>query len=210
MTATVRIVNYARGPYFVGETRHDSAPGPEAKYLPGDRVGTDGAVVERAVPKRLHGVLDLMNRTGMGFSPRGVPLYLFHPFDVSYPPFLVACKEPKVVNRLATVVFEHWKDRWPRGGLVALHGAVGDVEVERRLLGETYAGGPTANVDVDVGVAFPATLTTHKSVPWHRAFNIDPVGTEDVDDIFAWRRVDARTTQFMIAIADVAAWVPPE
>jgi exoribonuclease R len=113
------------------------------------------------------------------------------------------------VNRLATVAFEHWKDRWPRGGLVALHAPVGTVEVERRLLTETYAG-PGGPPIADAPVAFPATLTTHKSVPWTRAFNIDPAGTEDVDDIFAWRRVDARTTQFMIAIADVAAWVPPD
>jgi hypothetical protein len=207
MTSVVRIVNYRKGPYFVGETRHDSAPSPDLKHLPGDRVDGAGAIVERATGVRLHGVLDLMNRTGMGFSPRGVPLYLFHPFDASYPPFLVASKEPKTDNRLATVAFEHWKDRWPRGGLVALHAPVGTVEVERRLLAETYSG---TGALPDVPVAFPATLTTHKSVPWLRVFNIDPAGTEDVDDIFAWRRVDVRTTQFMIAIADVAAWVPPD
>jgi hypothetical protein len=42
---------------------------------------------------------------------------------------------------------------------------------------------------------------------WDCVFNIDPEGCVDVDDVFAWRVRDG-VTEFAIAIADVAAWVP--
>jgi len=106
---------------------------------------------------------------------------------------------------LATVQYEHWDTgRWPRGGIVHVLGCVGDTALERKLLQETY-GVSAATLDTEV--PFPAVISDHEIVTWDRAFNVDPQGTEDVDDIFAWRHIDG-DTHFMIAIADVAAWVP--
>jgi exoribonuclease R len=208
MNRRLIIKNYLRGPYAIGSEKITEPPPPENKWLPGDLINAEGKTVERSlVPlRRIHGVLDLLNRTGQGFSPRGVPLFLFYPLDQSLPPFLVSYKDHSPTNLLVSIQYEHWSSgRWPRGGIVAVHGPVGNANLERKLLCETYNVSAGATIDSDV--PFPACVRDHESLLWDHAFNIDPEGTEDVDDIFAWRRVD-EATYFMIAIADVAAWVP--
>lgn len=204
-----------RGPYSLGSETFQEPPPPENRWLPGDAIDADGNVVARMRPSPIHGVLDLLNRTGQGFSPRGVPLYLCYPLNPAYPPFLVAYKERAgSANLLVTIQFEHWDSgRWPRGGLVRVHcaldGSAGQVDIERKLLCDIY--GVPNDIVADVEVAFPPVLQTeeYEAVTWDHAFNVDPASTEDVDDIFAWR-TDSDATHFMIAIADVAAWVPPE
>lgn len=209
---TFRTKNYLHGPYKLGEESFIGPVPPERRMFPGDRVDAEGRVVERVPVAPLHGVLDLLNRTGQGFTPRGVPLYLFYPLDPAWPPFYVSYKERGTANLLVTVRFEHWDSgRWPRAGLAKIHcaldGSFGQVEMERRLLYDVY-GVPKETMP-DVDAPFPPTgLESYETVEWTHAFNVDPEGTEDVDDIFAWRTVGS-ATHFMIAIADVAAWVPP-
>lgn len=202
-----RVKNYLRGPYELGSEKFAAPPAPDNHWLPGDLIMEDGRV-SRVRPPPLHGVLDLLNRTGQGFSPRGVPLYLFYPLDPAWPPFLIAFKERGTANLLATVQYEHWDSgRWPRGGILRTHGPVGDTALERKLLYETY--NVSAEPVKDTLVPFPAAVHDHACVDWEAAFNVDPACTEDVDDIFAWRSVED-TTHFMIAIADVSAWVPAD
>lgn len=204
-----RVKNYLRGPYELGSEKFAAPPAPENRWLPGDIVAADDrAVGSRARPPPLHGVLDLLNRTGQGFSPRGVPLYLFYPLDPAWPPFLVAYKERGAANLLVTIQFEHWDSgRWPRGGILRTYGTVGDTGLERKLLYETYS--VSSEPVKDTTVPFPPAVHDHTQMDWEAAFNVDPDSTEDVDDIFAWRSVE-ETTYFMIAIADVSAWVPAD
>ena len=134
----LHIKNYLRGPYSIGSEKYDSPPPVEYKWLPGDVLDAGFKTVSRNV-RPLHGILDLTNRTGQGFTTRGVPLYLFYPLDPAWPPFLVSYKERKSENLLATIQYEHWNSgRWPRGGILKIHGSVGNIELERRLLCDTY------------------------------------------------------------------------
>jgi exoribonuclease R len=48
----------------------------------------------------------------------------------------------------------------------------------------------------------------HETAAWDSVFNIDPEGCKDVDDVFAWRLLEDGKTEFAIAIADVASFVP--
>jgi exoribonuclease R len=202
----VKIKDYLRGPYFIGSERFTTRVPNERRILNGDIIEGE-KVVERKIKKPIVGIIDTLNRTGQGFTLRGAPLYLFYPLDKSWPPFYVSYKEQSKVNLLATIQYEHWDSgAWPRGGIRKVHGPVGDTKLERELLIQTY---DIENKIIDtVSTPFPPCLSEFNYVKWDAAFNIDPFGCEDIDDIFAWRHCDDGTTEFMIAIADVSAWVP--
>jgi len=201
----VHIQNWLKGPYSLiletGATVTKDEPVTH-KWLPGDNVNEGGTVVKRQVVQNLVGIVNFVNRTGYGFSPRGVALYMFHPFREDYPPFLVASKTKYTQNYIATVSFEHWEDKWPRGGIQKLLGPVGSKEIEAAALRMMV------NVKGDDGILLDTShIINYDDSSWDCVFNIDPDGCVDVDDVFAWRMRDG-VTEFAIAIADVAAWVP--
>jgi len=138
----------------------------------------------------------------MGRSNNGVPLYLFHPYDAGYPPFVVGSKEKPEGNWICTVEFVSWADTWPRGAIQERLGSVGDPAVERAA----YIRAATVGKLVEEGSVLP-DLTPYKSEDWDAVFNIDPEGCEDVDDILAYK-VTETGTKWLIGIADVAAFVP--
>ena len=201
----VHIQHWIKGPYTLlsedGSAVTKDTPVTQ-KWLPGDHVDADGHVLERKAVQSLIGIVNFVNRTGYGFSPRGAVLYMFHPFQEAYPPFLVASKTKYSENYIASVSFEHWNDKWPRGGIQRLLGPVGARDIETAALRASVAvrdddavmGGCVAEADYDCS-------------DWDCVFNIDPAGCVDVDDVFAWRVRDG-VTEFAIAIADVASWVP--
>ena len=201
----VYIENWLRGPYTLLSEDGSSVTHNVRvthKWLPGDNVDTNGNVVKRESIQNLVGIINFVNGTGYGFSPRGVPLYMFHPFREDYPPFLVASKTKYTENYIASISFEHWNDMWPRGGIQRLMGPVGAKDVEATALRMSVAVRDDDSVLLDV-----VHDAGYDCSDWDYVFNIDPVGCLDVDDVFAWRVRDG-TTEFAIAIADVAAWVP--
>jgi len=177
-------------------------------WLHGDTVNPDsGVIIKRAAThKNLVGIVDYVNRTGMGFTPRNIPLYLWYPLDTRYPPMLVSSKDKPTTNQIVTVMCEHWDDKRPRAGITARIGDVGNIEVELhalRIRTTPILKPPT------ILSAYPIPdYATYETIVWDRVFHIDPLGCEDVDDIIAWRAVDAGY-EFAIGIADVAAWVTP-
>lgn len=201
----VHIQHWIKGPYTLlsddGSAVTKDTPVTQ-KWLPGDHVDADGHILERRGTQTLIGIVNFVNRTGYGFSPRGAALYMFHPFQESYPPFLVASKTKYSENYIASVNFEHWNDKWPRGGIQRLLGPVGVRDVETAALRASVA--VRGDDSVLLGVVHDAG---YDCSDWDCVFNIDPAGCVDVDDVFAWR-VREGTTEFAIAIADVAAWVP--
>ena len=123
----VYIQNWLKGPYTLVSdvvVRKDE-PVPH-KWLPGDEVADDttGAVQTRKPVKTIVGIVNFLNRTGYGFTSRGAALYMFYPLNAGYPPFLVASKTKYDANMVAAVSFEHWNDKWPRGGIQQLLGTV--------------------------------------------------------------------------------------
>ena len=196
------IKRYLTGPYSLGEGPAIHEPVPQ-KWLPGDIIDPETMkVVKRGAHKEIVGIVDFLNRTGMGFNARNVPLYLFHPLDPKYPPMIVSSKVKHGTNKIATGAIEHWNDKWPRAGLASILGDVGDPRTEKKaLLLRTRA--PT---HLDTASIMPSA-STHETVEWDAAFNIDPEGCEDVDDVLCWRKTD-EGYEAAIAIADVAAWIP--
>ena len=198
------IQDFQRGPYSLltdSEERFVPEPVP-FRGLPGDILHSDGTVLKRANHKHILGIVDFRNRTRMGITNRGISLYLFHPFDRGYPPFIVGSKEKPATNLICSVDFISWDDTWPRGGIQSRLGPVGDPEVEltaARL--QPMVSRPVPEISLS------ATIAAHTEIPWETVLHIDPPGCEDVDDILAFRTVDDGT-EYAIGLADVAAWIP--
>jgi exoribonuclease R len=162
----------------------------------------DGTIHKRANHKHILGIVDFRNRTLMGLTNRGVSLYLFHPFDRGYPPFIVGSKEKPATNLICSVDFVSWDDTWPRGGIQSRLGPVGDPEVELTAVRlQPMVSRPVPEIPLS------ATIAAHTEIPWDVVLHIDPPGCEDVDDILAYRST-GDSTEYAIGIADVAAWIP--
>lgn len=206
MPGVVIIKDYLRGPWQIGSIKYDG-PVPYAdKLLPGDIVTatetpTKGSTARGRPRAAIHGVIDFLNRTGQGFTSRGIPLYLFHPLDPAWPPMIVSSKDRPSENVLATVQYEHWDDKWPRAGIVRIHGAVGNAALEDKLLREAY------DREAMLYDHIPDAPELPTREEWSCCFNVDPAGCFDCDDVFGWRDLADGTKEFMIAISDVSAFV---
>ena len=198
----VRIKHSLRGPYWIGETLIESPP--PAGYLHNSPPPPNISPPTHAIL----GILDLTNRTRYGFSSRGVPQYLFHPYNERLPPMIVGSRAPTTTNQWAAVRWSGWdtvRDRWPRANLETLLGPVGDLAVECGALRRAVTA--VGKSDKDSGFqTLPSSAPPYEE--WSIVFNVDPAGCRDVDDVIAWRQMDGGETEFAIAIADVASAVP--
>lgn len=184
----------------------------------------------------LVGVLELASKYRYGISSHGTPLYLFCPYetsskaggygsscsaretDAATPQFIVGSKHRDLsVNQIAIVEVPFPYEMppapaKPRGNLVHLIGAVGDIDYERTALIYHYC--PYRAV-----ASLPQCLSSYsddwarrdadrteisKLTGWH-TFHVDPPGCRDIDDAIAFHPA---TGQWAITIADVAAAVP--
>jgi len=200
------MTSYDTGPFLsVSAAGTIVLPARPPLALPGDDVTPDGALRSRGAHKGLVGVVDFRSRTSMGRSKAGVPLFLFHPVDPGYPPFIVGSRETPDANWFCTAEFVSWEagHPWPRGALQVRLGPVGDLATERRAhrLAATVAGADTL-----VGLVTPE-MAAYQNEPWSRVFHIDPEGCEDVDDVLAYKDEADGSTTWLIGIADVAAWI---
>lgn len=208
----VSIRNWLFGPFtLLGENTAilHNTPVPHS-WLPGDRVDPiSGEVISRKLTTRntLVGILDCVNRVGQGFTSRNVPLYMWHPLDPGYPPFVVSSTRKYTQNMLVSVSFEHWDAKWPRGGIQHVFGPVGDKVAERAALVRNAVGRHTT-LPIEPEAVYPIHEPSHEDTVWDTVFNIDPEGCRDVDDVIAWRpAATSGATEVAIAIADAAAWV---
>lgn len=204
--------NYSQGTYSLSSptvTQEYTEPITN-KWLHGDIIDIRTQVVQHRdakAHKSIVGIIDFLNRIRMGMTPRGVPLYNFHPYDPAYPTMLVASKLKPTENMVAIASFEHWNDKHPRVGIQHIFGPVGDQKAEAAALrmGVSIPKKPVDDGQEEATIAFHTRH--HDTSPWDIIFNIDPPGCEDVDDVMGWRRT-AKGTDFFIGIVDIAAWIP--
>ena len=110
------------------------------KCLPGDHVQWDGERCKlelRDEHPPIVGTLELTNKSKYGLTSRGIPIYLFTPYNKHYPPFIVGCSEKDVSkNRIGLIKFDEWSNisTFPRGQLQQVLGVSGDYEAERNAL----------------------------------------------------------------------------
>jgi exoribonuclease R len=178
------------------------------KCLPGDHITWDGEKCElelRDEHPLIVGTLELTNKSRYGLTSRGVPIYLFTPYNKCFPHFVVGCSEKDVSkNRIGLIKFDTWdkSSTFPRGQLQQVLGVSGDFEAEREAL--IWLACPWRHPK---GTYVPKTTEKHPRLELKGfTFNIDPVGCKDIDDVLTFEQVEDKW-RVTITISDVARFV---
>ena len=187
--------------------------------LPGDNVSFINETktltqIERGDYPILVGTLELASRTTYGLTTRGHNIYLFVPYNRSFPAFHVGSShKDRTCHQIALVKYDSWdaaKSQFPRGNLDRLLGPAGDLKAEEAAL--QWLAHPWAslrNKDVPApSLVFGEAAVVRKPVCGF-TFNVDPSGCRDIDDVISLERVEDDKGEWIctITIADVAAYV---
>jgi exoribonuclease R len=179
------------------------------KCLAGDHVAWDGKACQlelRDEHPLIVGTLELTNKSKYGLTSRGIPIYLFTPYNKSFPHFIVGCSEKDVSkNKIGLIKFDEWatSSTFPRGQLQQVLGTSGDFEAEKQALiwqacPWKYPKGPYKPECKE--------RITRTGISGF-TFNIDPEGCKDVDDVLSFEEVEKGMWLVTITISDVAAYV---
>ena len=175
------------------------------KCLPGDHVSFRNGRCEvelRYEHPLIVGTLELTSSTRYGLTSRGIPIYLFTPYDPSYPHFIVGSSEKDTSkNRIVLIRFDSWSKTFPRGLLEKTLGFSGEYDAEYRAL--IWQACPF------VYPVYPYEITHTDSTRIcleGDTFNIDPKGCRDIDDVFTFLKRDDGWL-VTITISDVASYV---
>ena len=174
-------------------------------------------------PITLVGVVELASKYRYGLTSRGVPLFLFQPYDEAWPALVVGSSERDLTrNRIGVVEvtpdaiatatatrsnggFTPAPNTKIRGNLLRLLGPVGDPAAERAGLLAHYCPVRPDRHFADEDTADDSHREEISPQNGWLTFHIDPAGCRDVDDAMAWH---ADTLTWAITIADAAACVP--
>lgn len=177
--------------------------------LPGDTVLTEflstTIVVTRAAHKNLVGVLELASPIRYGFTSRGAPIYLFTPWNTSYPPFYVGSTYQDITkNVIAIVDFDSWSPtaNCPKGVCRRILGPCGNIESEE--LGLLLNASPKTWPARTPALLPPVATPLNEINPG--TFHIDPPGCRDIDDAITMIHT-LGGLEVRIHIADVASWL---
>jgi exoribonuclease R len=181
------------------------------KCMPGDHVkwNSEKEVCElelRDEYPMIVGTLELSNKTKYGMTSRGIPIYLFTPYDKKYPQFIVGSSEKDTShNKVALIKFDEWKDNstFPRGQLQQLLGNSCDFNVEKQAL--IWQASPWK---YPKGKWEPKTKEefVREKIEGY-TINIDPEGCKDIDDVITFQEISHNTWKIIITISDVARYV---
>ena len=183
------------------------------KCLPGDHIHwkDNKCYLElRDAHPPIVGTIELTSKTKYGLTSRGIPIYLFVPYNKSYPPFIVGCSEKDVsCNKIGLAKFDDWvaSSTFPRGQLQQILGNSGDFEAEKQAL--IWQASPWRHTRPKGDLK--ATPEPIEDMPREElkgfTFNIDPAGCLDVDDVFTFEDLGEGRWRVTVTISDVAAFV---
>jgi exoribonuclease R len=177
------------------------------KCLPGDHVAWANDRCELELRNHyplLVGTVELTRSSTYGLTKRGVPMYLFRPYDKSYPPLIVGCSEKdRRFNKIGLIQFEEWVSNFPRGSLQQTLGQTGDIDAEKHAL--IWQASPWKYPKHDYQPERKQDRERHRLHGY--TFHIDPEGCKDVDDVLTFEPISDTYWQVTITISDVAAYV---
>jgi exoribonuclease R len=166
--------------------------------------------------RNIVGILNTCSKTKQGIDKKGHMLYLFKPFDCSFPEFIVASKlNNQQHNHWVLVDYLDWKDKRPRGAIVHMFGSVGDYAVEKKALIKhyrPYVSSPKSYIE-EVNVIkqnhLNGTWKTGRMIVSDYTVSMDPDGCKDVDDAFSLTKMNDNVYRLGIHISDVSCWIEP-
>ena len=166
--------------------------------------------------KNIVGILNTCSKIKQGIDKKGHMLYLFKPFDCSFPEFIVASKlNNQQNNHWVLVDYLDWKDKRPRGAIVHMFGAVGDYAVEKKALIKhyrPYVSSPKSYIE-EVNVIkqkyLNGTWANGRMIVSDYTVSMDPNGCKDVDDALSLTKMNDNVYRLGIHISDVSVWIEP-
>jgi exoribonuclease R len=179
------------------------------KCLPGDHVNWDGEKCQlelRDEHPPIVGTLELTNKSRYGLTSRGIPIYLFTPYNKCYPYFIVGCSEKDITkNKIGLIKFEDWasSSTFPRGILQQVLGTSGEYDAEKQAL--IWQASPWKYPKGDYTPKSKEKIYRQELVGF--TFNIDPEGCRDVDDVLTFEKINDIDWRVTITISDVATYV---
>jgi exoribonuclease R len=174
------------------------------RALPGDTVTTEAKLVSRTSHRGIVGILEL-TKARYGFTARNHPIYLFVPWNESYPPFYVGSSHKDTSKSvLAIVDFESWDEykNCPRGICREIIGPCGDLESEEKAL---LAHLRPKKWSQNTLLSPPRPPNQGGSKLEGFTFHIDPPGCRDIDDAVTIWLNDDDSIEVRIHITDVAS-----
>lgn len=177
------------------------------RCLPGDIVSETVTLVKRAAIPLLVGTIQIQSKYLFGYTAKNVPIYLFHPYDLSYPPMRVGCSSKDGTNKIGLVQFDTWDstETYPRANLVQLLGDSGEIKAEYEALQFQYA--PWKKQIAKLAPTMTASIREKQLEGF--TFNIDPSACKDIDDVITLCARDDGKYEFAITIANLTDAVPP-
>lgn len=157
------------------------------------------------------GTIELTSKLKYGITSRGVPIYLFIPYNKSYPPFIVGCSEKDISrNKIGLIKFDDWtmSSTFPRGLLQQILGNSGDFEAEKQaLIWQTSPWKyPKKSISTKMPISPLEPVILREELKGY-TFNIDPSGCIDIDDVFTFEKLDDNSWRVTITISDVASYI---
>jgi exoribonuclease R len=179
------------------------------RCLPGDKVSFDNGIklIERAAIPVLVGTIHIQSKYLFGYTSKNVPIYLFHPYDTSYPPMRVGCSSKDGTNKIGLVQFDTWdsSETYPRANLQQVLGDSGDPVAEYEAIQYQYA--PWKKQTAKISVIIPTKAREPQLEGF--TFNVDPQGCKDIDDVLTLSHRDDGKYNFAITIANLTDAVSP-
>jgi exoribonuclease R len=178
--------------------------------LPGDLVSLDDSgklVIERRTRHTgLVGTIEMGSAVKYGFTSRGTPIYLFVPWNESYPPFYVGSSNKSKENMLAIVDYESWDKQanCPRGACRTIIGPCGDLAAEQAALVHHASPHPWKKSLLPPTLFPRAVAPPDTTLLFAPTFHVDPPGCKDIDDALTLVVQADGQIAVHIHIADVA------
>ena len=177
--------------------------------LPGDEVAIleDGtvSVERRAKHAGLVGVLEMASTVKYGYTTRGNPIYLFVPWNETYPPFYVGSSLRSKQNVIAIVDYDSWTPdtNCPRGSCRVILGPCGELAAEEAGLAAHASPNPWKKSIIPPTLN-PRAIAAPSPLLEGTTFHVDPPGCRDIDDALTLAPTSDGLIQVYIHIADVA------
>ena len=178
--------------------------------LPGDLVSLDGSgnliIDKRTRHAGLVGTIEMASAVKYGFTSRGTPIYLFVPWNESYPPFYVGSSHKSKENMLAIVDYESWDKQanCPRGSCRIILGPCGELAAEQAALIHHASPHPWKKSLLPPTLFPRAVGPPDTTLLFAPTFHVDPPGCKDIDDALTLLVQDDGQIAVHIHIADVA------
>lgn len=177
---------------------------------------------------KILGILQIKTKTIIGINKKGIPIYIFKPFDKNLPNFYVSSnylkKNCAKRNIYVAIKFHKWETSslYPNGICEEVLGEIGNLEEEKNLIFNIHNLDNTSyknkeiieikrELDYDTIIENNDKFHDNERIDLtdKNIFSIDPKGCEDIDDCIHIEK-NGEDDIIGVHIADVSSYIPED